>query len=264
MVSSVGVPQLRAAAYAIIGLTWAVLFAVMLWRGAAAGIDAHAYWLGSRTWLAGGDPYTGTCPLCYAYAPWAVPIFAPWALLPWPLAFVVWRLATVAGLAWSTVWAARRRPILTAIAFAALSVPMGINLDTGNITLPLVLLMWAARGMGPAAVGIAWGLATGLKWITAPLWLVLSPVARRAGLAALAATALADLLLWRGTLRQVLTVANMDRPLPFDYLVLLWAVVPWAWSDRSFVRTSLLRGRLWWRWSRRRVRRSAQTWMRGG
>lgn len=265
VIARVGTRRLRWAAYTVIGLTWAVLVGVLIWRGNAAGVDALAYWLGTRTWMAGGDPYVGTCPLCYAYAPWAVPLFAPWALLPWPLAFSLWRFATLIGLAWTTVWAARRRPVLTASLFVALSVPMGINLDTGNVTLPLVLLLWTARRFGPGAVGAAWGLATGLKWVTAPLWLLLSPRARRAGLAALALTALADLLLWTGTLHQVLTVANMDRPIPFDYLVLLWAAVPWLWTDAAVMRrllTVLRSPQVTWRRLRRRS--SPRVWTRGG
>jgi hypothetical protein len=267
-VARVGTRRLRWTSWAIIGLTWMVLMAVMLWRGEAAGVDTLAYWLGTRTWLAGGDPYAGTCPLCYAYAPWAVPLFAPWAVVPWPLAFGLWRTATIVGLAWSTIWAARRRPVLTALLFASLSVPIGINLDTGNVTLPLVLLIWASRRWGPGAEGIAWGLATGLKWVSAPIWLVLSPAARRAGLAALALTALADLVLWTGTLRQVLTVVNMDRPIPFDYLVLIWATVPWLWTDARVVRR--LHAALRWphiarqRWRRRPRRSSAEVWTRGG
>jgi hypothetical protein len=269
-VARIGASRLRQAAWTLIALTWLVLIGVMAWRGSASGVDTLAYWLGTRTWLAGGDPYTGTCPLCYAYAPWAVPLFAPWALLPFPLAFGVWRAATIIGLGWTTVWAGRRRPVLTALLFLAISVPIGINLDTGNITLPLVLLLWLSRRWGPSAVGIAWGLATGLKWVSAPLWLLLSPAARRAGLAALAVTALADLVLWTGTLRQVLTVAHMDRPFPFDYLVLLWAAVPWVWTDASLLHrmrnvAPLVRWpMLIWRRSRRRLRRAAAEQLRGG
>ncbi len=266
-IARVGTRRLRWAAYTILGLTWVVLTGVMLWRGSAAGVDALAYWLGTRTWMAGGDPYVGTCPLCYAYAPWAVPLFAPWALLPWEIAFALWRVITVAGLAWTTIWAARRRPMLTALLFAALSVPMGINLDTGNVTLLLVLLLWGARRIGPVAVGTAWGFATGLKWVTAPLWLLLSANARRAGLAALALTALADLVLWTGTLRQVLTVAHMDRPFPFDYLVLLWAAVPWLWTDATIPRRFVVAARTRWatlQRSRRARRTAPGVWTRGG
>jgi hypothetical protein len=155
--------------------------------------------------------------------------------------------------------------LLTALLFVALSVPMGINLDTGNVTLPLVLLLWTASRFGPGAVGVAWGLATGLKWVTAPLWLLLSPRARRAGLAALALTALADLLLWTGTLHQVLTVANMDRPIPFDYLVLLWAAVPWLWTDATVMRRLLVVLRsVQGAWHRLRRRTRARVWTRGG
>ena len=40
----------------------------------------------------GGDPYHPTGPfLPYVYAPWMLPLFAPWALLPWDVAWFVWR-----------------------------------------------------------------------------------------------------------------------------------------------------------------------------
>jgi hypothetical protein len=100
--------------------------------------------------------------------------------------------------------------------------------------------------------------------------LLLSPAARRAGLAALAVTALADLVLWTGTLRQVLTVAHMDRPFPFDYLVLLWAAVPWVWTDASLLHrmrnvAPLVRWpMLIWRRARRRLRRATAEQLRGG
>src|SRR4029453_16365153 len=56
-------------------------------RGEPAGADARAYWAGVRIWLSGGDPYHPTGPfLPYVYAPWMLPLFAPWRLLPWAVA----------------------------------------------------------------------------------------------------------------------------------------------------------------------------------
>ena len=98
-------PDLRAAASA--GL---------LARGEAAGADARAYWAGVRIWLNGGDPYHPTGPfLPYVYAPWMLPLFAPWALLPWDVAWFVWRGATILLLLWTIHWAYRRRPLTTAV-----------------------------------------------------------------------------------------------------------------------------------------------------
>lgn len=222
---------LRLAAYGLIGATAAVLLGVLLWRGRSAGVDALAYWLAARTWIAGGDPYSGSCPLCYAYAPWAVPIFAPWAALPWDWAFGLLRATTLVGLGWSVAWAARRRPVVTALAFLALSVPIGINLDTGNITLPLVLVFWATSLADSRWAGIAWGLAAGMKWITLPLWFLLSRPARRWGAGMLGVTVVASLVLLPATIEQARTVIHMDRPLPIDYLVVLWGAVPWLWRE---------------------------------
>ena len=63
---------------------FALAAAGMTARGEAAGADARAYWAGVRIWLEGGDPYHPVGPfLPYVYAPWMLPLFAPWALLPW-------------------------------------------------------------------------------------------------------------------------------------------------------------------------------------
>jgi hypothetical protein len=57
----------------------------------------------------------------------------------------------------------------------------------------------------------------------------------------------------------------MDRPIPFDYLVLLWAAVPWLWTDASILRRRwavLSSPRAAWRRLRRLT--SARVWTRGG
>ena len=59
-------------------------------RGDRAGADAQAYWAAVRIWLEGGNPYHPTGPfLPYVYAPWMLPLFTPWALLPWDVAWFV-------------------------------------------------------------------------------------------------------------------------------------------------------------------------------
>ncbi len=94
----------------------------MIGRGEAAGADARAYWAGVRIWLNGGDPYHPTGPfLPYVYAPWMLPLFAPWALLPWDVAWFVWRGATILLLLWTVHWAYHRRPLTTAIVVVASS-----------------------------------------------------------------------------------------------------------------------------------------------
>ena len=70
--------------------------------------------------------------------------FAPWALLPWDVAWFVWRVGTILLLLWTIHWAYRRRPLTTAVIVAILAFPFGANLDTGNINLQLTLMLWAA------------------------------------------------------------------------------------------------------------------------
>ena len=77
-------------------LTFGIIAAGIVARGEPAGADARAYWAGVRIWLSGGDPYHPTGPfLPYVYAPWMLPLFAPWALLPWDVAWFVWRGGTI-------------------------------------------------------------------------------------------------------------------------------------------------------------------------
>ena len=79
-----------------------------------------------------------------------LPLFAPWALLPWDVAWFVWRGGTILLLLWTIHWAYRRRPLATAILVALLGFPFGANLDTGNINLLLTLMLWGAQFSGPA------------------------------------------------------------------------------------------------------------------
>ena len=93
-------------------ITFGLLAAGVVARGEPAGADARAYWAGVRIWLGGGDPYHPTGPfLPYVYAPWMLPLFAPWALLPWDVAWFVWRGGTILALLWTVHWAYRQRPL---------------------------------------------------------------------------------------------------------------------------------------------------------
>ncbi len=115
----------RIAAILLLSLTFAVVLSGLIARGEAGGADARAYWAGVRIWLNGGDPYHPTGPfLPYVYAPWMLPLFAPWALLPWDVAWFVWRVGTIVLLLWTIHWAYRRRPLTTAVIVAILGVPV--------------------------------------------------------------------------------------------------------------------------------------------
>ena len=159
----------------LLSLTFALLIlSGLIARGEAGGADARAYWAGVRIWLNGGDPYHPTGPfLPYVYAPWMLPLFAPWAVLPWDVAWFVWRGGTILLLLWTIHWAYRRRPLTTAVIFAVLAFPFGANLDTGNINLQLTLMLWAAQFTGPRLGGLLWALATWMKWVPVVFWPIL-------------------------------------------------------------------------------------------
>jgi len=221
----------RLAAMAILIAVAGGMGAGLIARGELAGADARAYWAGVRIWLNGGNPYVPTGPfLPYVYAPWMLPLFAPWALLPWDVAWFVWRGGAILLLLWSIHWAYKRKPLATAIAMLLLSFPIAANLDTGNITLILAFMLWASRFVRPPAAGLLWGLATWMKWVPAPFWLILAPRARGWGVVWLLAAALLSLAMLPLTIVQLQAIFGFgERPIRLDYLVLLWAVVPWLW-----------------------------------
>ena len=224
----------RIAAMAILVVVFALTLAGMAARGENAGSDAQAYWAAVRIWLEGGNPYHPTGPfLPYVYAPWMLPLFAPWALLPWGVAWFAWRGATILLLLWSIRWAYARRPLPTAILVFLLAFPTAANLDTGNINLLLALALFGAQFTGPRVGGLIWGLATWMKWVPAPLWLILPPSARSWGLVFLALSGLLSLLMLPLTIVQLQALFGFgERPFRADYLVFIWSAVPWWWQLR--------------------------------
>lgn len=202
----------------------------MFARGELAGVDARAYWAAVRIWLNGGDPYHPASPFMpYVYAPWLLPVFAPWALLPWDVAWFVWRGGTIVLLLWTVAWAYRLHPMATALTALVLAFPAFANLDTGNINLVLVLMLWGARFTGPRTGGILWTLAVVVKWIPIAFLPILAPEARLHGVVFLAIAALLTLATLPLTLVQLSVLFGIPRPLRLDYLVFLWALVPPLW-----------------------------------
>ena len=252
----------RIAAIVILIVVGGVFSAGLIARGEASGADAHAYWAAVRIWLNGGDPYHPTGPfLPYVYSPWMLPLFAPWALLPWDVAWFVWRGAMILLVLWTTHWAYARRPLEAAIVTLALSFPLAANLDTGNVTLFLAFMCWGAQFAGPRLGGLLWALATWMKWVPAPLWLVVAPRARLWGLVWLAGAGVLSLATLPLTIVQLQALFGFGpRPIRLDYLVLLWALIPWWWRHPR---------PLWWlmpsAWPRiaRLVGRWAGTWRAG-
>ena len=140
----------RLLAILLTSLAGTAILVFLVARGELAGADARAYWGGVRVWLDGGSPMAPPAPyLPYVYAPWSVPIFVPWALLPWDVAWFVWRGVNVLLLLWSASWAYKQHPLATAILLSILAAPIAATLDTGNITLLCALGIWAAQFVGP-------------------------------------------------------------------------------------------------------------------
>jgi len=272
----------RIAAMTILIIAFALAIAGMTARGEVAGADAQAYWAAVRIWIEGGDPYHPTGPfLPYVYAPWMLPLFAPWALLPWEVAWFAWRGATILLLLWSIRWAYARRPLPTAILVGLLAFPIAANLDTGNINLLLALGLFGAQFSGGRVGGFLWGLATWMKWVPTPIWLVLPPRARAWGLVFLALSGLLSLAMLPLTIVQLQALFGFgERPFRADYLVFIWSVVPWWWrhadpfaflraeSWREAAAFQAARGRTWLRALRadpgptlRRARTSLRLWV---
>lgn len=215
----------------ILGFVAGFVLAGLIARGEAAGADTRAYWAAGRLWLNGGDPYHPTGPFMpYVYSPWMLPIFVPWSILPWDVAWFVWRGATVIGFLWSVHWAYKRRPMTTALLLVLLMFPLAANLDTGNINLPLTLLLFGAQFARPALAGLLWMIATTLKWVPVVFCLFLSPRGRLWGVIWFALALVLTALTLPATLVQLQVLFSFQRPIRVDYLVFIWALVPWAWG----------------------------------
>ena len=73
-----------------------------------------------------------------------------------------------------------------------------------------------------------------MKWVPAPFWLILAPKARGWGIVWLLAAALLSLVMLPLTIVQLQALFGFGaRPIRLDYLVLLWATVPWLWESRG-------------------------------
>jgi hypothetical protein len=262
----------RLALVLFLGLLSGVILAGLIARGEAAGADARAYWAAGRLWVGGGDPYHPTGPFMpYVYTPWMLPLFVPWSLLPWDVAWFMWRGVTVIGLLWTAHWAYKRRPMTTAVLLILLSFPIAANLDTGNINLPLALLLFGAQFAGPRVAGLLWMVATTLKWLPALFWAILTPRGRLWGIVWFVLAVILTVLTLPATLVQLQVLFGFPRPARVDYFVFVWAFVPWAymhpWAFRwlmpsewpGIARTSASTLSMWRTHWRRSPERTAET-----
>ena len=222
----------RVAAIVVLGLVGGVLAAGLWARGDAAGADARAYWAGVRIWLDGGDPYHPVGPFMpYVYAPWLLPLFTPWALLPWEIAWFVWRGASILMLLWTIHWAYRRRPIWTDRGADRPRVPDRRE-PRHRQRHPDPRVHALGR---PVRRARGWRACSGRSrrgrsGCPAPFWLILAPRGRLWGLLWLGVAILLSLATLPLTIVQLETLFGFgSRPIRLDYLVLLWAAVPWLW-----------------------------------
>jgi hypothetical protein len=221
----------RLAAILILVICGAGLVVWIIARGDLVGADARAYWGGVRLWLGGGDPLNPPPPyMPYVYWPWSLPIFTPWAALPWETAWFVYRALNIVLFVWSVTWAYKQHPMATALLVVAITIPLAATLDTGNITLLCAMGIWATRFVGPRLGGLLWALATALKWFPLLLFLILPPRTRLWGIAWMFLFGILTLAVWPQVIRQLDLVINFPRPLRLDYTLLIWAAVPWIWA----------------------------------
>ena len=221
----------RIAAILLLVLCGAAIVVWIVARGDLVGADARAYWGGVRLWLGGGDPLNPPPPyMPYVYWPWTLSLFTPWAALPWETAWFVYRVFNVLIFLWSVGWAYRQHPMATALLVVIVTIPLAATLDTGNITLLCAMGIWAAHFVGPRLGGFMWALAAALKWFPAALFLILPPRARLWGLIWMALFGVLTLAVWPEVIRQLELVINFPRPIRLDYVLLLWAAVPWLWA----------------------------------
>ena len=221
----------RIAAIVILVICGAAIAVWLIARGDLVGADARAYWGGVRLWLGGGDPLDPPPPyMPYVYWPWSLPVFTPWAALPWDTAWFVYRVFNILIFLWSAAWAYRQHPMATAILVVIVAVPLAATLDTGNITLLCALGVWAAHFVGPRLGGFMWALAAALKWFPVVLFLILPPRARLWGIVWMVLFGILTLAVWPEVVRQVELLLAFPRPVRVDYILLLWAAVPWIWA----------------------------------
>ena len=106
-----------------------------------------------------------------------------------------------------------------------------------------------------------WAIATWMKWVPAPLWLVLPPKARGWGLVFLLISMLLSLAMLPLTIVQMQALFGFgERPFRADYLVFIWSAVPWWWrlnDPFAFLRLSA------WRDAIRRLAGGVASWWAG-
>ena len=143
-----------------------------IYHASSLGIDAHIYYGGVQAWLSGGDPWNAAYHgLHFATVPWALPILAPFAILPESLFVVVWILLD----AIAAVYLVRR----SGLSWAWLAFPPVVQgiLDGNPAIVGLALIVAGAAPIGlmlrPQAGFILFGER---RWRAVALTLALAAV----------------------------------------------------------------------------------------
>jgi hypothetical protein len=93
-------------------------------------------------------------------------------------------------------------------------------------------MLWAAQFTGPRLGGMLWALATWMKWVPVVFWVILEARTRRFGLIWLCVAILLSIALLPMTIQQLQALFGFGaRPIRLDYLVFLWALIPWLYRD---------------------------------
>ena len=101
-------------------------------------------------------------------------------------------------------------------------------------------MLWAAQFTGPRLGGLLWALATWMKWVPVVFWPILARGPDRWGLVWLAVSVGLSLLTLPLTIIQLQALFGFGaRPVRLDFLVYLWAAVPWFYrGGPDFLRPS--------------------------
>ena len=213
-------PVRRAAGLAALGVTAIALLALS--SRFTGHFDLRVYYGATRDWLHGGDLYGYVehgrdRDYGFTYPPFAALVFAPLAILPWPVAVVVLDAATIAATVAVLHWllGPARRPdrallltggLLLAVAFD----PWRATYNYGQVNVLLLALVAAdllvLLPRGHRLTGVLIGVAAAIKLVPG-LFIVYLVLTRR----------------WRAAATATVTAAGVT--------VLMWAVAPSASWD---------------------------------
>jgi Glycosyltransferase family 87 len=237
--------------WAVVGPLWVLVGAAL--RGKFALDFRHAFLPAAHAVLHGHSPYSaiGSRALsegtAFLYPPLGAYLLTPFTLLP-PLVSEIAAVALVAAAVPATLLVLGVRD-WRCHAIAFLWWPTLIAIQTGNLTLPMLLvvaLIWRHRDR-TVVVALLTGLVVALKLFFWPLlvWLVATRRYRSAAFAALS-SALLILLPWagigfaglRGYPRLLSTVSRNEGPHSYSVAALFHAVVP-SWTVATATETAV-------------------------